>query len=66
MSYFAEKLLKQMGDIRKQRRLRSAAVGDARDSRQILNYKVHSSLVVAYSRVRRTRVRRTLEYATPG
>jgi len=43
-----------------------AGVGDATDSRQLLDYRVHSSLVVAYSRVRHTRVGRTLEYATAG
>jgi len=36
------------------------------DSRQLFDSRVHSSLVVAYSRVRHTRVGRTLEYATPG
>jgi len=45
-------------------------VGAATDSRQLLDSRVglHSSLVVAYSRVRHTRVGRTLEYvvtATP-
>ena len=34
-------------------------VGAARDSRQLLDSRVHSSLVVAYSRVRHTRVRET-------
>jgi len=38
----------------------------ATDSRQLLDSRVPSSLVVAYSRVRHTRVGRTLEYATPG
>src|SRR6218665_3507932 len=41
-------------------------VGAATDSRQLLDSRVHSSLVVTYSRVRHTRVGRTLEYATPG
>ena len=43
-----------------------AGLGTATDSRQLLDSKVHSSLVVAYSRVRYTRVGHTLEYATPG
>src|SRR6218665_1872627 len=38
------------------------AVGAATDSRQLLDSRVHSSSVVAYSRVRQTRVGRTLEY----
>jgi len=43
-----------------------AGVGAATDSRQLLDSRVHSSLVVAYSRVRHTRVGRTLEHSTPG
>ena len=39
-----------------------AGVGAATDSRQLLDSRVHSSLVLAYSRVRHTRVERTLEY----
>jgi len=35
-------------------------VGAATDSRQLLDSKVHSSLVVAYSRVHHTRVGRSL------
>ena len=35
--------------------------GAATDSRQLLDSRVHSALVVAY-----TRVGRTLEFATPG
>jgi len=45
---------------------RNAGVEAATDSRQLLDSRVLSSLVVAYSRVRHTRVGRTLEYATPG
>jgi len=41
-------------------------VGAAADSRQLLDSRVHFSLVVAYSRIRHTRVGRTQEYATPG
>src|SRR6218665_159635 len=41
-----------------------SGVGVATDSRQLLDSGVHSSLVVAYSRERYTRARRTLEYAT--
>src|SRR6218665_1363820 len=44
----------------------SAGVGAATDSRQLLNSRVNFSLVVAYSRVRHTRVKRTLEYVLPG
>ena len=46
--------------------MKIAGVGAATDSRQLLNSRVHSALVVAYSIVRHTRVGRTLEYATPG
>jgi len=38
-------------------------VGADTDSRHLLDSRVHSSLVVAYYRVRHTRVGRTLEYA---
>src|SRR6218665_414294 len=44
----------------------NTVVGAVTDSRQLLDSKVLSSLVVAYSRVRHTRVGRTLEYSTPG
>ena len=43
-----------------------ADVGAATDSRQLLDSRVHSSLVVAYSRVPQTRVGRTLEYVLSG
>ena len=43
----------------------AAGVVAATDSRQLLDSRVHSSLVVAYSRTRHTRVRRTLEYVLP-
>ena len=55
---------------------RGAGVGAATDSRQLLDSRVHSSLVVPYSsmphpgrtycRVHHTRVGRTLEYVLPG
>ena len=45
--------------------LLSTGVGAATDSRQLLDSRVLSYLVVAYSRVRHTRVGRTVEYATP-
>ena len=48
------------------RRRRPAGVGAATDSRQLLDSRVHSSLVVAHSRVRHTRVGRTLEYVLAG
>ena len=38
----------------------------ATDSTQLLDSRVHSSLLVAYSRVRHSWVGRALEYATPG
>jgi len=44
----------------------SPGVGAATDSKQLLDSRVHSSLVVEYSRVRHTRVERTLEYVTLG
>jgi len=44
---------------------RCAGVGATKDSRQLSYSSVHFSLVVAYPRVRHTRARRTLEYATP-
>src|SRR6218665_2093041 len=46
--------------------LETAGVGATTDSRQLLDSRVHSSLVVAYSRVCRTQVGRTLEYVPPG
>ena len=46
--------------------LNCAGVRAATDSRQLLDSRVHSSLVVAYSRVRHTRVGRTLKYAKTG
>src|SRR6218665_3854316 len=44
----------------------SAGVGTATDSRQLFDSRVHSSLVVAYSKVRHTRAERTLEYVLPS
>ena len=43
----------------------TAGEGAATNSRQLLDSRVHSSLVAAYSRVCHTQVGRTLEYATP-
>src|SRR6218665_448913 len=43
-----------------------SGVGSATDSRKLLDSRVHSSLVVAYSRLGHTLVGRTLEHATPG
>src|SRR6218665_1650270 len=44
-----------------------AGVGAATDPRQLLNSRVHSSLVLAYSRVCHTRrIGRTLDYVLPG
>jgi len=43
-----------------------AGVEVATDSMQLFDSRVHYSLVVAYSRLRHTRVGRTLEYATTG
>jgi len=47
-------------------KISAAGVVAATDSRQLLDSRVHSFLVVTYARVRHTRVGRTLEYATPG
>ena len=43
-----------------------AGVGATTYYWQLLDSRVHSFLVVAYSRVHQTRVGHTLEYATPG
>ena len=47
------------------RHLQRGGVGGATDSRQLLDSRVHSSLVVTYSRVRHTRVGRTYSIARP-
>jgi len=48
--------------------LKQTGVGAVTDSRQLLDSRVHSALVVAYmySRVRHTLIGRTLEYVLSG
>ena len=56
----------KISEYRPVRKVLMPGVGAATDSRQLLDSRVHSSLLVAYSRVRHTQVGRTLEYATSG